>query len=149
MRRILSTLVTLTWALWFGGLLMLFIAVSSIFVTFPKEHHDLAGQAAAHLFRIYNAYQLVLAAVSLIGTFIWYVVGPPRVKMGLFLLFALATVVACIITMYVAPHIEMLQQKGLMQTPEFQQLHVHAMIAYVTETVVLLIAGAFLPWLRD
>jgi hypothetical protein len=148
MRRFLATVITLLWALWFGGVLMLFIAVTSIFATF-HDRHELAGEAAAHIFRVFNAYQLALAAAALIGTFIWYLIGPPRLKMGLFLLFALATFAACVITMYIAPQIQLLQQQGLAHSPEFRHMHGYSMIAYLIEAVVLFIAGCFLPWMRD
>jgi len=148
MRKILSTLITLLWALWFGGVLMLFIVVTSVFATF-HDRHDLAGEAAAHIFRTFNAYQLALAALSLIVTFIWYLLGPPRLKMGLFTLFGLATFAACIITMYIAPQIELLQREGQTQSPQFARLHGGSMIAYLIEAISLLIAGLFLSRMRE
>jgi hypothetical protein len=148
MRKILSTLITLLWALWFGGVIMLFIVVTSVFATF-HDRHDLAGQAAAHIFHVFNAYQLALAAGSLIATFVWYLVGPPRLKMGLFTLFGLATFAACVITMYIAPQIEFLRGQGETQSPRFAHLHGGAMIMYLIEAVVLLIAGVFLGWMRE
>jgi glucan phosphoethanolaminetransferase (alkaline phosphatase superfamily) len=143
MRQILSTVITLLWALWFGGVLMLFIAVSSLFVTF-HDRHDLAGQAAARIFRVFNAYQLALAAGSLIATFIWYVLGPPRLKMGLFTLFGLATFAACVITLYIAPKIEMLQREAETHSTQFARLHGTSMMAYLAEALLLLIAGILL-----
>jgi hypothetical protein len=148
MRRLLSTLITLLWALWFGGVLMLFITVKSVFTTF-HDRHDLAGQAAAHIFRVFNAYQLALAAALLVGTFVWYLVGPPRLKMGLFVLFGLATVAACVITMYIAPQLQILQREGLTQSSQFMRLHAGSMIAYLAEAVVLLIAGITLCRMRE
>jgi hypothetical protein len=147
MRRILSTLITVLWALWFGGVIMLFIAVTSIFATF-HDRHDLAGHAAAHLFRVFNAYQLALAAAALVATFVWYLLGPPRLKMGLFTLFGLATFAACIITMYIAPRIELLQRQGESHSSEFARLHGASMVVYLVETVLLLVAGLFLGWMR-
>jgi hypothetical protein len=148
MRKILSTLITLLWALWFGGVIMLFIAVTSVFATF-HDRHDLAGEAAAHIFRVFNAYQLALAAGSLVATFVWYLIGPPRLKMGLFTLFGLATFAACVITMYIAPQIELLHQQGETHSPRFARLHGGSMIGYLIEAVVLLIAGIFLSWMRE
>jgi hypothetical protein len=148
MRNILRTSLTLVWGLWFGGVVMLFLAVMSLFATFSGRH-DLAGQGAAQIFRVFNAYQLALAAAALIGTFIWYLLGPPRLKMGLFTLFALATFAACVITMYIAPQIALMQQKGLTHTKDFGRMHGYSMIAYLFEAVMLLIAGAMLPWMRE
>ncbi|HSU65312.1 MAG TPA: DUF4149 domain-containing protein [Tepidisphaeraceae bacterium] len=148
MRRFLSTLVTLLWALWFGGVVMLFIAVLSLFAAFP-EHHDIAGQGAARIFHVFNAYQLALAGLTLVATFVWYLKGPPGMKMGLFLLFALATAAAGLITLYIAPEIAQMQAKQLSQSAEFKRMHGYSMIAYVAEAVVLLIAGLLLPWMRE
>lgn len=148
MGRFLATIVTALWGLWFGGVVMLFIAVSSLFNTF-HDRHDLAGQGAAPIFRTFNVYQLAIAALVLIATFAWYLIGRPRLKMGLFLLFGLATFAACVITIYVAPQIAAMQQNGLTHSPEFNRMHGYSMIAYLVEAVALLLAGLLLPWLRD
>jgi hypothetical protein len=144
MRRVLSTLVLLIWGLWFGGLIVLFISVLTLFKTFP-DRHDVAGQGAAHIFHVFNAYQLVLAAAALLVTFVWRVVGPPKLKTTLFVLFAIATVGACAITMYFTPQIEMLQHEGLTNSVQFKRLHGYSMAVYVCEVISLLIAGALLP----
>ena len=146
MRRFLSTLVLMAWGLWFGGLIVLFVAVQTLFNTFPRET---AGQGAARIFHAFNAYQLALAAVALVATFAWRVTGPPRLKTTLFVLFALATVGACVITMYFTPRIELLQHRGLTQTVEFKRLHGFSMLAYVGEAVALLVAGVVMPWVRS
>ena len=145
MRRFLSTIVTLAWGLWFGGLIVLFMAVQSLFHTFPR---DVAGQGAARIFHAFNAYQLALAAVSLVATFAWRVIGPPRLKTTMFVLFAVATLGACAITMYFTPRIEMLQHQGLTQTDPFKRLHGLSMLVYVVETAALLVVGLVFPWIR-
>jgi hypothetical protein len=139
--------VTIVWGLWFGGLIVLFLAVQSLFNTFATRH-DLAGQGAAHIFHAFNAYQLALAAAALIGTVIWRISGPPKLTTALFVFFALATVGACIITMYFTPHIEMLQHQGLTQSSQFKKLHGLSMMVYLAETASLLIAGLLLPWMQ-
>lgn len=143
-RRVLHTLVTVVWGLWFGGLVVLFIAISSLFSTFSSQH-EVAGKAAANIFRVFNAYQLGLAAAALLGTFVWRIVGSPRLKTTLFTLFALATVAACVNTMYFAPKIEGLQAQGLARSAEFGKLHAASMMTYIGETVFVLLAGLFLP----
>jgi hypothetical protein len=146
MRRALLTFLLLIWGLWFGGLIVLFIAVQVLFSTFA-ERHDLAGQGAARIFHAFNAYQLGLAAAALIVTFVWRVVGPPKLKTTLFALFAIATVGACAITIYFAPQIELLQHQGLATSTQFRKLHGLSMAVYAGEVVSLLIAGIILPWL--
>lgn len=145
MRRFLSTIVLLAWGLWFGGLIVLFMAVQTLFNTFPRET---AGQGAARIFHAFNLYQLALAAVALAATFAWRVIGPPRLKTTLFVLFAVATVGACVIVMYFTPRIEMLQHQGMTQTEQFKRLHGYSMLTYVGETVALLVAGVLMPWIR-
>ena len=143
MRRLLFTLLLLIWGLWFGGLIVLFIAVQTLFNTFA-DRHDLAGQGAARIFHAFNAYQLALAAAALIVTFVWRVVGPPRLKTTLFAFFAIATVGACAIAMYFTPHIELLQHQGLTTSTQFKKLHGMSMGVYMGEVVALLIAGLIL-----
>lgn len=148
MRTVLHSLITLVWGLWFGGVLTLFIAVTAIFNAFPDQQ-PLAGQAAAHVFRAFNVYQLALAAAALLITFVWCVLQQGKLKIGLFLLFGLVTFDACVITTHIAPQIELLQQKHLTHTPEFGRMHGYAMALYLAEAVLLLISGLFLPWLRS
>jgi glucan phosphoethanolaminetransferase (alkaline phosphatase superfamily) len=146
MRRILATVVILAWGLWFGGLIALFMAVTVLFATYSRH---VAGQGAAHLFRVFNGYQLALAAIALLFTFGWRVLGNPRLKTSLFTLFALATIAACVIITYVAPHIEALQAHGLTDSRDFSRLHGLSMAIYLVEVIMLLIAGCLLPWMRE
>jgi hypothetical protein len=108
-----------------------------------------AGQGAAPIFHHFNAYQLALAAIALLGTFGWRLLGPPKRTTWLFAFFAVATLAGCFVTMYLTPHIESLQHQGLTQSDQFKHYHGLSMLAYTGETIALLIAGAILPWLRD
>ena len=148
MRTVLHSLITLVWGLWFGGVMTLFVAVLAIFAAFPGQREN-AGQAARHVFRVFNFYQLALAAAALLITFVWCIWRRGPMRFGLFLLFGLATFDACFITMKIAPQIERLTQQGLAASPEFGRLHGFSMILYMAEAILLLIAGLFLPWLRE
>ena len=70
MNRVLATLVCLAWALWFGGAVMVFVTAGSLFATFAPDKVT-AGTAAAGVFRTWERYQLVLAAVALVLTVAW------------------------------------------------------------------------------
>ncbi len=142
MQRLFSTLVTVFWSLWFGGLVMLFIAVQSLFHTFPRET---AGQGAAPIFHLFNAYQLALAALVLICTFVWRLVGPPKRTTWLFAFFAVATLLGCFVTLHLAPKIELLQHQGQTHSDLFRRYHGWSMMTYMGETIALLIAGFLLP----
>ena len=148
MRTALHSLITLVWGLWVGGVVTLFLAVKSIFAAFPDQR-SLAGTAARHVFRVFNAYQLALAAVALLATFAWCLMGRGKLKTGLFLLFGITTFDACAIAMYIAPHIEQLTRQGLTTSPEFGRMHGYSMVLYLAEAVMLLVAGLFLPWMRE
>ena len=148
MRTILHSLITLVWGLWFGGVMTLFLAVTAIFRAFPDQR-ETAGVAARQVFRLFNGYQLALAAAALLLTFVWCIWRRGPMRVGLFLLFGLVTFDGCFITMKIAPQIELLTQRGLTHTPEFGRLHGFAMVLYLAEAILLLIAGLFLPWLRE
>lgn len=148
MRRALHTLITLIWGLWFGGLIALFLTVTSLFRAFA-DRHEIAGIGAARVFRTFNAYQLALAAAALVLTFVWRILGRPGRKSVLFVLFAAATVAACVVTIFIAPRIELLQRQGSVASPQFAKLHGLSMVLYLAETLALLIGGLLLPGCAD
>ena len=144
MTRALSTLVTLAWALWFGGMVMLFVALGSIFTT-PGFERETAGRFAAGLFPVFERMQLVLAAVGLAGTFAWWLASRSRAKLALFALLALATVAGVIATTMVTPRVEALRVQGQRGTPEFERLHRLSSRVYMAGAAALLLAGLVLP----
>jgi hypothetical protein len=148
MRRATSVVITVLWGLWFGGVITLFLAVTAIFAEF-HDRHDLAGLAANHVFRVFNAYQLALAAALLLATFVWYLLGPRQWKMGLFVVFALATVAACVIAMYLAPEITRLRDAHMTQSDEFKRLHGYSMLVYLVESLFLLAGGIYFALIRE
>ena len=68
MRRLFGMIVLLAWGLWLGGLVTLFMAVTTLFATLDRHT---AGVGAAHIFRLFNQYQLAFAAAALLATFFW------------------------------------------------------------------------------
>lgn len=133
-------LVAWIWGLWFGGVVLLFVAVQSLFNTF-QDRRDVFAEGAAGIFRWFNRYQLALAAAALLATFAWRLVGAPRLKAALFTLFGVATVAACAAGAWIAPKIQALHAQGLDQSPQFKQIHGLSMAVYLAEAVALLIAG--------
>jgi hypothetical protein len=145
MQRMLSILVTLAWGLWFGGLIMLFVAVTSLFNTF-KDQRPIAGAAAADIFHRFEVFQLALAAAALLATLAWRILsGRSKLKMGVLVFFALATLVAMSSTTVVTPKIDALRRQAQTATPEFKKLHGVSMMLYVGEATLLLCAGLLLP----
>jgi len=148
MARFLYTLLSIIWSLWFGGLILLFLAVQSLFDTFA-DRHDIAGQGAQHIFHLFDRYQLTLAALALILTFIWRIISPRTGKTWLFVGFSLATIGAVVIAAIISPKIVLMSAQGLSHTHEFLKLHGISMAVYLAETVVLLITGLLMHWRRD
>ena len=146
MRRLFSIVVLLAWGLWFGGLVGLFITVTCLFQALDRHT---AGIGAARIFRVFNQYQLALAAAALLATFFWRVVGPPKLKSALFTLFGAATVAACTIAIWIAPRIAMLQAQGLTESAQFRQAHGLSMAVYLAEVVALFVAGVLIPFARE
>lgn len=146
MNRVVATLVCLAWALWFGGAVMVFITAMSLFSTFAPDRVT-AGKAAAGVFRTWERYQLILAAVALVLTVVWRVLpGAPKLKTALFTLFAVATLLGVFSTLRITPRIEQLRREGLtMRHPEFRRLHGTSNALYAGGAAALLAAGLLLP----
>jgi hypothetical protein len=137
MRNLFSFLTLLTWALWLGGMVTLFICVMALFHTERAS----AIVAAPHMFLIFERYQLVLAAIALSSTFAWRFTTrlPPLV--ALFVLLTLAALGAVATPMYVTKKMGELRAENKVSSPEFQQLHRKATWIYRAQAVLLLAAG--------
>ena len=146
MRRLFGILTMLVWGLWFGGLVTLFIAITTLFSALDRHT---AGVGAARIFRVFNRYQLAVAAGALIAAFFWRVVGPPRFKELLFTFFGIATAGACAIAIWIAPKIAALQAQGLTESAQFGKVHGLSMVVYLIEVVALLLVGILIPFARE
>lgn len=144
MSRAFATVVSFAWALWFGGMVMLLAAVLRLFAVFEQDRETF-GRAAGAMFRLFEAYQLVLAAVALVATVAWRAFGAGRLKTALFVLFALATLAAAGATTLVTPKVEAMRQQGLTGTPEFKRMHGLSSAVYMAGAAALLLAGFVLP----
>jgi carbon starvation protein CstA len=144
MQRIFSNIVVLSWALWFGGHITLFATLGTIFTT-PDFDRETQGAFASRLFPMFERMQLILAAIALLGTATWWISSRARLKMVLFTLFSLATVIAVIETTQITPKIETMRVRGERETPEFERTHQMSSRVYMGGAIVLLIAGFILP----
>ncbi|MCC6424583.1 MAG: DUF4149 domain-containing protein [Phycisphaerales bacterium] len=141
MKTVLTIVISLVWALWFGGLMTIFICVQSLF----SHSRDLAVQANPVLFATFERYQLILAAIALLSTFAWILLQPSRWKTVLFILFALAALGAVVSSAWITPRINELLAQHLTATPEFRKTHGQSMMTYTATAAMLLIAGLILP----
>lgn len=144
MNRLLSMIVSLAWALWLGGLVTLFATLGTIF-TMPGFDRETQGAFAARLFPMFERMQLIFAAVSLLSTAAWWIAGRSRLKLALFGMFAVATLVAVFETTRVTPAVQRLVATGQRGTPEFERMHNLSTRVYTSGAVVLLVAGFVLP----
>jgi len=143
MRHPFAVVVNLAWAVWFGGMVMLFIALGSIFA--PPVNREVAGDFAARLFPNFERLQLICAAVCLVGSAGWWLASRSRVKMVLFTLFALATLAGVVETTSITPRIETMRVEGRRGTPEFDRMHHLSSKVYMSGAAVLLVAALLLP----
>ena len=141
-----AAVLTLAWGLWFGGIVMVFLAVTSLFQTFAPDR-TLAGTAAAGVFRRFEIYQLALAAVAIVAAVAWRMVDRSHRarKAAIIALLFLATNTALISTLAISSRIEALRKSHQTDTAEFRRLHGRSMMAYTGEAAFLLAAGLVLP----
>lgn len=145
MNRIFSILLTFAWALWLGGLVMLFLAVGSLFQTF-SDRHALAGLAASGVFRVFARYRLCVAGAALVLTFVLRLTHARRSNLAAFVLFALAAVAAVYSSALLTPKLEHLRLLGQTHSAQFSRLHGISMSICLVETILVLSAGVPLAW---
>jgi hypothetical protein len=136
-----SLFVLLAWALWFGGLMSLFVFVQVLF----KTDRSVAVKAAPTMFVTFEKCQLALAAIALIATAIWRLRTPRAILTALFALFCIATVAAIVPPIAITPKMEALRLAGESSSPQFKALHGRTMIFYMTAAISLLVVGLLLP----
>src|SRR4051794_7141824 len=115
MRYGLALLVGLVWGLWFGGLVTLFLSISYLF----KMDRPAAVQAAPRIFDAFATYQILLAAVAVVGAAVWRLTTPRAVLTAMFSLFAIAAIGAVIIAAVITPRMQKLRIAGESHGPEF------------------------------
>jgi hypothetical protein len=146
MNRILQSIVILVWALWLGGLVTLFLAVGSLFHTFADQP-QIAGRAASGIFQLFSRYRLCLAAAALLLTVLWHFARRSRLKITLFVIFALATGAGVYTTAVLTPGLERLRAMGQVDSPQFGRLHELSTNVYLLETILVLAAAWPLAWM--
>lgn len=144
MRYFISILVSIAWALWFGGLITLFLVVTQLSKIFV-DRRDIFGQAGSGTFIMFERYQLVVGALALISAFALRLVSPAVVRTALFSVLFLAAVGAVASPLWITPKIEALRIAGETTNPQFKKLHGVSMAVYSADALILLIAGTLLP----
>jgi hypothetical protein len=138
MQTVCRTLLLIAWALWFGGVMGLFLSVQ---VLFHQTERTVFLASAPHLFIAFERYQLILAAIALLLTFAWRMLSLGPSLTLLFVLFAIATIGAVTETALITPRIEALRMQGSTHSPQFLRMHGLSMCVYMLVAITLLIAG--------
>jgi hypothetical protein len=146
MHRLLSTIIVLAWGLWFGAIVMVFVTVTSLFSTFADQR-QVAGAAAAGVFRRFEVFELILAPVGLLAALLLRRWAASRsFATVVAALLALASVGACASHFYLTPRIDEVRRQGVPSSSEqFKSLHGQSSMVYASQAVVLLAAGLLLP----
>ena len=129
---------TVIWALWFGGVMGLFLSVQ---VLFHQTDRSVFLASAPRLFIAFEQYQLVLAALALLLTFSRRIVAPAPGLGSLLILFAIAAIGAIVEHAVITPRIEEMRIAGQTHTPHFLKLHGLSMCVYLAVAITLFVAG--------
>jgi hypothetical protein len=126
-------------------MVMLFMAVSSLFETFAHDRTT-AGLGATGIFKRAEIYQLILAPIAILSTFL-------SVRRGLaktlaVVLLVLATMAAGVIAIGISPRIDEMRIAGTTNTETFRRLHGAAMATYllVTSLVAAALVSVTVSW---
>ncbi|MFN4242164.1 MAG: DUF4149 domain-containing protein [Tepidisphaerales bacterium] len=144
MDRLLARVVLLVWGAWFGGLLGVFLAVTTVFAALDPDRAT-AGVLGAAIFHRAERLILVAAALSLVGTLGLLLRQRRPARYVLLTLFAVATLLALANTLVITPRIDRLREARETDTPAFRQAHGLSMGLYSAQTLVLGLTGVVLP----
>jgi hypothetical protein len=141
MRYGLSLLTALAWALWFGGLITVFVLVTDLF----KVDRPTAVIAAPRMFVRFERFELILAAVALLSAGVWRIRERRAALSILFTFLAVATVGLVINAAVITPKMEQIRVAGESSGPQFRKLHGQSMAVHSLQAMALLLAGLTLP----
>lgn len=145
MEWIVLRLYVMAWALWFGGLVTLFLSVSTVFKVLDPDRQA-AGKITAPIFNLFERNVAVpVALVALISALYLYIRRKTRARLISLALLILACAVSTGSTLLVSTKIETLRQAGQTQTQEFRTLHGLSMGLYSSVTLLLALAALPLP----
>ena len=142
MHRTLSVIVLLAWGLWFGAIVMVFVAVTSLFATFADQR-SIAGLAAAGVFRRFEVLELGAATAALVAAILLRSSARRRVATVVIVLLLAAALGALYSGFVLTPEINRL--RGESTSDHFRSLHQLSSAIYVAQACLLLATGLLLP----
>lgn len=144
MESLLNRVLLLTWGVWLGGLLGVFLGVTTLFATLDPDRTT-AGLLGAAIFHRAERFILLAGAVCLLATLGLVIRRRSIGRLLVLALLAVATLVALANTLVITPRIDRLRQAAQTQTPEFRRAHGTSMGLYSSQAVLLAAAGLVLP----
>lgn len=144
MDRLLSRLLVLVWGAWFGGLLGVFLAVTTVFAALDPDRTT-AGVLGAAIFHRTERLILIAAAITLVTTLGLILRHRQTSRSAVFVLLSVATLLALGNTLIVTPRIDRLRDANLTASDDFKRTHGISMGLYSSQTLVLALAGLLLP----
>src|SRR3954470_17087710 len=145
MRYFLSSLAAVAWALWFGGLVALFLFINTLFNTMKVEYREVFDVIAPKQFLMSERFSIVAGGFALLVTFGLRLLTPRRAVTGMCVALMAAGAICVGKTLIITPKMLPMIHPGEAPSPEFMRLHGMYMLAGLVEALVLLIAGFFLP----
>jgi hypothetical protein len=139
--KFLAGVLCIAWGLWAGGMAALFLFVMRLFAV----DRDLALKTAPLLFIVFERYQIVLAALTILAAAGVRFSRPSRAASALFLTLAIPVMGAGFGVLLVDKMIGMWLD-GQSSGPQFMRLHGMSMLLFTAQEVILLVAGLMLPW---
>src|ERR1700749_2949711 len=101
-REFFAAVATIACGMWLGGLVMLFMSVSSLFKTFETDHST-AGLAATGIFHRFEHFQIIMAGLAIAAVELSLRHGRRKLWIGLPLI--VAAVLAMVITFGITPRL--------------------------------------------
>lgn len=142
MRKLLPIVVSLSLAVWLGGLISLLLAVTTLF----RADRAAAIDLAPRLFNTFEPVLLAALAVAIVATIAWrLLVSCSKPKKVLLALLLAAAGPAVLSIAQVTPRIDELRIEDRRDTPEFRKLHGFSNVLYLAQITLAFSAAATLP----
>jgi hypothetical protein len=142
MRKLLPVVVTLSLAIWLGGLASLLLAVTTLF----RADRVAAIDLAPRLFNTFEPVLLAALALAIATTVAWrLLVSCSKPKKLLLALLLSAAGPAVISIAHVTPRIDQLRMEGRRDTSEFRKLHGFSNVLYLAQITLATSAAVILP----
>jgi len=141
MRYAMLWVAAVAWGLWVGGTIAVFVFGYYLFHHLPLETFRPAGNA---MFAVFANYQLALAGVGIATAGLAFVTYPSRWTLGLLAAFIAAGITSVVFGLALLPMMDGLRQQGMVDTPQWRQLHGQSMATLAVQAVILLGGGAML-----